>query len=237
MAGHSHAANVAHRKNAQNNKKAKIFTKLLREIYVSSKESGVIEEFNPRLRMALARGRLLNLPKDKIDGVFKRVSGGEDEQSFDEVRYDGYAKGGIGLIVEALTDNRNRTASDVRSVFTKFAGNLGESGSLNFLFQRLGVIYYTKASINQFDRLFEECINASAQECEDLGDVYEITTSLDSFAKVKEHLEGFFGQSEEVALQYRRLDVSTRPDIEVNQNLKDLVDALEDLDDVQNVWY
>ena len=136
MAGHSHAANIAHRKGVQDKKKAKIFTKYLREIQVAARAGGINEETNSRLRVAIAKAKTVSLPKDRIDAVFKKISGGEDMNNYEEVRYDGYANGGVGIIVETLTDNKNRTASDVRSTFTKYGGNLGETGSLSFVFKR-----------------------------------------------------------------------------------------------------
>jgi YebC/PmpR family DNA-binding regulatory protein len=236
MAGHSHAANVAHRKKAQGDKKAKIFTKFLREIQVAAKSGGVNESTNSRLKIAIAKAKSVSVPRDKIESLLKKVAGGEDLANYEEVRYDGYAPGGIGVIVECLSDNKNRTASDVRSTFTKYSGNLGETGSLNFLFNRCGVIYF-KNTVN-FDDLFEEAINLNSQNINQFDDYYEVITEFEDFIKIKQSLEKTF-QSENIensGLEYRSI---TSSDISNDQNetLQKLVDALEDLDDVQNVWY
>jgi YebC/PmpR family DNA-binding regulatory protein len=236
MAGHSHAANVAHRKKAQGDKKAKIFTKFLREIQVAAKSGGVNESTNSRLKIAIAKAKSVSVPRDKIESLLKKVAGGEDLANYEEVRYDGYAPGGIGVIVECLSDNKNRTASDVRSTFTKYSGNLGETGSLNFLFNRCGVIYF-KNTVN-FDDLFEEAINLNSQNINQFDDYYEVITEFEDFIKIKQSLEKIF-QSENIensGLEYRSI---TSSDISNDQNetLQKLVDALEDLDDVQNVWY
>jgi YebC/PmpR family DNA-binding regulatory protein len=236
MAGHSHAANIAHRKGAQDKKRAKIFTKYLREIQVAAKLGGVQEEMNPRLRVAISKARAISLPKDRIEAVLKKVSGGDDNQNFDEVRYDGYANGGIGIVVEALTDNKNRTASDVRSTFTKHSGNLGETGSLNFAFSHYGVIYFKKDLVD-FDKLFDLAVNEGADSVEPTGDYIEVLTSFEAFNSIKSALEAALGTDciEDSGFEYR---ANTPQDLssEQQESLQKLIDALEDLDDVQNVW-
>lgn len=239
MAGHSHASNIAHRKGAQDKKKAKLFTKYLREIQVAAKCGGVSEEINPRLRVAIAKAKTVSMPKDRIEALLKKISGGDDASNYEEVRYDGYANGGIGIIVEALSDNKNRTASDVRSTFTKNGGNLGETGSLSFAFTRYGVIYFKTAGLN-FDKLFDEAVNANAQSVENVGEYAEVLTEFEDFFAVKNALEGIFGPEaiEESGFEYR---ANLKPESEMSEeqsaNLQKLVDALEELDDVQNVWY
>ena len=239
MAGHSHAANIAHRKGAQDKKKAKLFTKYLREIQVAAKTGGTNEETNPRLRVAIAKAKTISLPKDRIEALLKKVSGGDDASNYEEVRYDGYANGGIGIIVEALSDNKNRTASDVRSTFTKNGGNLGETGSLSFTFTRYGVIYFKAESIN-FDTLFDEAVNANATSIENEGNYIEVLTQFEDFFTIKNTLEAKFGSDaiEESGLEYRQ---NIKPECEMSDeqkaNLEKLIDALEELDDVQNVWY
>jgi len=238
MAGHSHAANIAHRKGAQDKKKAKIFTKYLREIQVSAKLGGISEDSNPRLRVAISKAKSISLPKDRIEAVLKKVSMGDDNQNFDEMRYDGYAHGGIGIIIEALTDNKNRTASDVRSTFTKHSGNLGETGSLNFAFSRYGVIYFKPNTVN-FDKVFDEAVNQGAQSVEIVdGNYIEVLTSFEDFHSTKSALDSAFGlQSiEDSGFEYRAND-SQELSSEQQESLQKLIDALEDLDDVQNVWY
>ncbi len=174
MAGHSHAANVKHRKDAQGLKKAKIFTQILRLVQVAVKNGGPDENHNPSLRLALEKARQYSLPKDKIKNAIDKASGNDkDSGNYEEVRYDGYGPNGSGIIVEALTDNRNRTASDVRSIFTKYSGNLGETGSLSFIFKRFGVIYYKKSL--DFDALFEAAVDVGAENAQDIGDhAYDI---------------------------------------------------------------
>lgn len=234
MAGHSHAANVKHRKNAQGLKKAKLFTKLLRLVEVAVKKSGSDEDTNAALRLALEKARQVSLPKDKIKAAIDKASGiGGAVEDFEEVRYDGYASGGVGVIVEALTDNRNRTASDVRSTFTKFAGNLGESGSLNFSFNHIGAIYLRKDF--DFDAVFEVAVELGADSVDKTDDYIEIVCSFENFIKVVTGIEKRFGTAEDSGLEFRPvnfIDITAAQ----KETLAKLVEALEDLDDVQNVW-
>ena len=197
MAGHSKFKNIMHRKGAQDKKRAKVFTRLIKELAVAAR-GGTDPDANPRLRTALAAARGANMPKDNIDRVLKKAEGG-DGDSYDEMRYEGYGPGGVALIVEALTDNRNRTASEVRATFNKFGGNLGETGSVNFMFDRVGQILYP-ASAGDADTVFEAALEAGADNVESDENGHEITTAPDDFNAVREALEGDFGTPEEAGL-------------------------------------
>ena len=159
MAGHSKFKNIMHRKGAQDKKRAKVFTRLIKELAVAAR-GGVDPDSNPRLRTALSAARAANMPKDNIERVLKKAQG-NDAETYDEIRYEGYGPGGVALIVEALTDNRNRTASEVRATFNKFGGNLGETGSVNFMFDRVGQIIYPQDAADP-DSMFEEALEAGA---------------------------------------------------------------------------
>lgn len=231
MAGHSKFKNIMHRKGAQDKKRAKVFTRLIKELAVAAR-GGTDPDANPRLRTALAAARGANMPKDNIDRVLKKAEGG-DGDSYDEMRYEGYGPGGVALIVEALTDNRNRTASEVRATFNKFGGNLGETGSVNFMFDRVGQILYP-ASAGDADTVFEAALEAGADNVESDENGHEITTAPDDFNAVSEALEGDFGTPEEAGLAWKPQN-TTPVNEDQAQTLLKLLDALDDLDDVQSV--
>ena len=231
MAGHSKFKNIMHRKGAQDKKRAKVFTRLIKELAVAAR-GGPDPAANPRLRTALAAARGANMPKDNIDRVLKKAEGG-DGDSYDEMRYEGYGPGGVALIVEALTDNRNRTASEVRATFNKFGGNLGETGSVNFMFDRVGQILYP-ASAGDADTVFEAALEAGADNVESDENGHEITTAPDDFNAVREALEGDFGTPEEAGLAWKPQN-TTPVNEDQAQTLLKLLDALDDLDDVQSV--
>lgn len=231
MAGHSKFKNIMHRKGAQDKKRAKVFTRLIKELAVAAR-GGTDPDANPRLRTALAAARGANMPKDNIDRVLKKAEGG-DGDSYDEMRYEGYGPGGVALIVEALTDNRNRTASEVRATFNKFGGNLGETGSVNFMFDRVGQILYP-ASAGDADTVFEAALEAGADNVESDENGHEITTAPDDFNAVREVLEGDFGTPEEAGLAWKPQN-TTPVNEDQAQTLLKLLDALDDLDDVQSV--
>ena len=231
MAGHSKFKNIMHRKGAQDKKRAKVFTRLIKELAVAAR-GGTDPDANPRLRTALAAARGANMPKDNIDRVLKKAEGG-DGDSYDEMRYEGYGPGGVALIVEALTDNRNRTASEVRATFNKFGGNLGETGSVNFMFDRVGQILYP-ASAGDADTVFEAALEAGADNVESDENGHEITTTPDDFNAVREALEGDFGTPEEAGLAWKPQN-TTPVNEDQAQTLLKLLDALDDLDDVQSV--
>ena len=231
MAGHSKFKNIMHRKGAQDKKRAKIFTRVIKELTVAAR-GGTDPDSNPRLRTALLAARAANMPKDNIERVLKKAEGG-DAESYDEIRYEGYSPGGVALIVEALTDNRNRTASEVRAAFTKFGGNLGETGSVNFMFDRVGQILYP-AGAGDNEAVFEAALEAGADNVDSDDAGHEITTAPDDFNSVREALEGAFGAPEEAGLAWKPQN-TVAVDEEQARTLLKLLDALDDLDDVQSV--
>ena len=231
MAGHSKFKNIMHRKGAQDAKRAKKFTRLIKELVVAAK-GGTDADANPRLRTALLACRAANMPKDNIERVLKKAEGGGGEQ-YDEIRYEGYAPGGVAIIVEALTDNRNRTASEVRATFSKFGGNLGETGSVNFMFDRVGQITYG-ADVASDEAMFEGALNAGADNVESDASGHEITASIEDFNAVREAMEEHFGAPEESGLIWKP-QTTTTLDAEQAESFLKLLDALDDLDDVQNV--
>lgn len=233
MAGHSKFKNIMHRKGAQDKKRAKLFSKLAREITVAAKLGGDDPEMNPRLRLAIQTAKSQSMPKDNIEKAIKSGVGGTEGGDYEEMRYEGYGPGGVAIIVDALTDNRNRTASEVRSSFTKLGGNLGESGSVIFMFERVGEIIYPK-SVGDFERVFETAAEAGAQNCEDQGDIYEITTDPNDFADVKQTLDNKLGDPERANLAWKPTTLSEVDDETAEKNIK-LIELLEESDDVQNV--
>ena len=231
MAGHSKFKNIMHRKGAQDAKRAKKFTRLIKELVVAAK-GGTDADANPRLRTALLACRAANMPKDNIERVLKKAEGGGGEQ-YDEIRYEGYAPGGVAIIVEALTDNRNRTASEVRATFSKFGGNLGETGSVNFMFDRVGQITYG-ADVASDEAMFEGALDAGADNVESDASGHEITASIEDFNAVREAMEENFGAPEESGLIWKPQTTTALDENQAESFLK-LLDALDDLDDVQNV--
>lgn len=234
MAGHSKFKNIMHRKGAQDAKRAKTFTKLVREIITAARLGQPDPAFNARLRSAIAAARALNVPKANIENAVKRGSSTTDGDNYDEIRYEGYAPGGIAIIVEALTDNRNRTASEVRSAFTKHGGALGETGSLTFMFDRIGLIEYS-ASVANSDAMFEAVLEAGADDCESDEDLHIISCAPDSFNEVRDGLAAKFGDAETGRLSWRPQN-TIRVEGEAAEKLLKLIDVLEDNDDVQFVY-
>ncbi len=236
MAGHSHFANIKHKKGAADAKKSKIFTKIQREIISAIKTAGgePSEEFNPRLRLAIIKAKGVNMPKDKIDAAIKKATGNNDGENFEAMRYDCYAFGGVGIIVEALTDNKNRTAGEIRSIATKCGGNMGETGSLDFVFIRLGIVLYNKSKID-FDSLFEKAVEFGADDVEEIEDYFEITTQFENFHKLQTEISKIFGDPIEANIQYRPITQTEISEGKI-ESIQKFIDALEDLDDVQNVW-
>ncbi len=232
MAGHSQFKNIMHRKGRQDAKRAKIFTKLAREITVAAKIGGPDPSMNARLRSAVTAARQQNMPKDNIERSIKKASGDEDA-NFEEVRYEGYGPGGIAVIVEALTDNRNRTASEVRAAFTKHGGNLGETGSVSFMFERVGLINYP-AETASADDMFEAALEAGAQDVESTSNGHEITCDPDDFSDVREALVEQFGDPENGGLDWKPQN-NVPVDEDSAGTLIKMLDVLEDNDDVQRV--
>ncbi len=234
MAGHSQFKNIMHRKGAQDAKRSKIFNKLAREITVAAKAGLPDPAANPRLRAAILACRSQNMPRDRIDRAIKQgTPGGGDDTNYEEVRYEGYGPGGTALIVEALTDNRNRTASEVRSAFTKHGGSLGETNSVSFMFNRVGAIYYPAASASA-DAIFEVALEAGADNVESDENGHEVTTLVENFGAVRDALEAKFGTPESARLTWLPLN-TVAPSEEAAASLLKLIDVLEDNDDVQVV--
>lgn len=233
MAGHSKFKNIMHRKGRQDKKRAKIFSKLAREITVSAKVGAADPEMNPRLRSAIQAARSQNMPKDNIDRAIKKSmeAGGEN---YEEVRYEGFGAGGIGVIVEALTDNRNRTAGEVRAAFSKHGGNLGETGSVSFMFDRTGAVEY-EASAGTPDDVFEAAIEAGADDVESSEDGHTLYCDAESLHEVAVALETRLGEPRSAQIIWRPKSSVEIGDSEGERVLR-MLDALEDFDDVQSVY-
>ena len=232
MAGHSKFKNIMHRKGAQDAKRSKVFSKLAREITTAAK-TNADPAFNPRLRAAIAAAKAVSMPRDNIDRALKKAEGG-DAENYEEIRYEGFGPGGVSIIVEALTDNRNRTATDVRTAFSKNGGNVGTSGSVSHGFERLGLISYP-AKAGDADKVFEAALEGGADDVESSEDGHEIWTAADSLHEVVKALEPVLGEVEGAKLAWRPkewVEVGT----DTAQQLLKMIDALEDLDDVQNVY-
>ena len=234
MAGHSQFKNIMHRKGAQDARRARQFAKLIREITVSARSGLPDPAANPRLRAAVAAAREANMPKDTVERAIKKASGTAGGEDYAEVRYEGYGPAGVAVIVEALTDNRNRTASDMRAAFSKHGGALGETNSVAFLFNRLGVVTYP-ASAAGADEVLEAAIEAGADDARSGPDGHEITCAVESFFAVRDALEARFGPPESAKLDWRPATTVALDEERATPLLK-LVEALEDNDDVQNVY-
>ncbi len=233
MAGHSKFKNIMYRKGAQDAKRSKQFAKLSKEITVAAKLGDPTPDTNPRLRLAVQNARALSMPKDNIERAIKKAMGG-DAETYDEMRYEGFGPGGIGLIVEALTDNKNRTASDVRSIFSKYGGNMGETGSVSFMFDQVGSFVYP-ADKGSEDDMLEVAIEAGADECVSDEETHEFICPADEFAAVKEALEEKLGEATSANMIWKPQNL-----IEIEGDtaatVMRLFEALEDNDDVQNVY-
>ena len=231
MAGHSKFANIKHRKGAQDKKRAKIFSRLGKEVAVAVR-GGSDPDANPRLRTALAACRAANMPKDNIERIIKKVEGGDDV-NYEEIRYEGYGPGGTALIVETMTDNRNRTASEVRAAFSKYNGSLGETGSVSFMFDKVGEILFT-ADVADADAMFEAALEAGADNVESDDDGHVIICAIEDFNTVRDALEQAFGAPTEAAIVWKPQNL-----VEVSadhaKGLLKLMDVLDDNDDVQAI--
>jgi YebC/PmpR family DNA-binding regulatory protein len=233
MAGHSQFKNIMHRKGRQDAQKSKLFGKLAREITVAAKLGQPDPAMNARLRAAIISARQENMSKDSIERAIKKASGGEGE-NYDEIRYEGYGPGGVAVIAEALTDNRNRAASDIRSYFTKSGGNLGETGSVAFMFDRTGIIEYD-AKVASDDAMLEAAIDAGADDVTSSENGHEVYASQEAFRDVAKALEAKFGEARRAALTWK--PQNTVPvDDETGEKLLKLIDLLNEHDDVQNVY-
>lgn len=233
MAGHSQFKNIMHRKGRQDARRSKVFSKLAKEITVAAKLGAPDPDQNPRLRLAIQNARKENMPKDNIERAIKKSQAGDGE-NYEEIRYEGFGPGGTGVIVETLTDNRNRTAGEVRSTFTKYGGNLGETGSVSFMFDRVGEIRY-KADAGDADAVFEAAIEVGADDCQSDGDGHLIYCEAESLNEVKEGLESSLDEAESVKLVWRPQN-AIELDLTKAETLMKLLEMLEDNDDVQNVY-
>jgi YebC/PmpR family DNA-binding regulatory protein len=233
MAGHSQFKNIMYRKGAQDAKRAKVFTKIIRELTVAAKTGLPDPAANPRLRAAMIAAREANMPRDTMERAIKRGAGGDDSTAYEEVRYEGYGPGGVALIIEALTDNRNRTAGEIRTALTKAGGNLGETNSVSFMFERKGVVVYP-AKAASAEAIFEVALEAGADNVESSADAHEITCAPEDFSAVRDGLEKKFGPAREAKLQWRPLNTVPVEGAAADSLLK-LIDVLEDNDDVQIV--
>ncbi len=233
MAGHSQFKNIMHKKGAADARRSKVFSKLAREITVAAKLGTPDPTMNPRLRLAIQNARAENMPKDNIERAIKKALGG-DAENYEEVRYEGYGPGGVAVVVEALTDNRNRTASAVRSYFTKHGGALGETGSVSFLFDRVGQIVY-KPEAGSPDEVLEAAINAGADDVQSGEDGHVIICAFGDLGDVARNLEEALGEAESVKAVWQPQTV-TELDEEKATTMMKLVSALDDDDDVQSVY-
>ena len=233
MAGHSQFKNIMHRKGRQDSIRSKMFSKLAREITVAAKAGLPDPSMNAALRLAIQNAKAQSMPKDNIDRAIKKASGA-DSESYDQVRYEGYGPGGIAVIVEALTDNRNRTASNVRSIFTKAGGALGETGSVSFSFDHVGEIVYP-LSAGDADKVMEAAIEAGADDVQTDEDGHYIYCAFEAINEVSKALEGLLGEASTVKAIWKPQN-SVPVDEERAQSLMKMTDSLEDDDDVQNVY-
>jgi YebC/PmpR family DNA-binding regulatory protein len=232
MAGHSKWANIQHRKGRQDAARSKLFSKLSKEITVAAKMGDPDPDKNPRLRLAVKEAKANSMPRDNIDRAIKKAQGG-DAESYEEIRYEGYGPNGVAIIVEAMTDNRNRTASNIRSTFSKRGGNLGETGSVAFLFDRKGQIVY-QASAGSEEAVLEAAIEAGAEDVESSDDEHVVWCGDAALAEVSAALEGKLGEALSTRLVWRP-QTTIELDLEAAQGLMRLIEALEDDDDVQSV--
>jgi YebC/PmpR family DNA-binding regulatory protein len=233
MAGHSQFKNIMHRKGRQDAAKSKLFSKLAREITVAAKEGGPDVDGNSRLRLAVQAAKAQSMPKDNIERAITKASGGDGE-SYEEVRYEGYGPGGVAVIVEALTDNRNRTAGAVRSYFTKNGGAMGETGSVAFMFDRVGEIVYS-ASVGDPDAVLEAAIEAGAEDVTSDAEGHVILTAFEDLGAVAKALEDKLGEAESVRAVWKPQNLTPVAG-EKAETLMKLIGALDDDDDVQNVY-
>ena len=233
MAGHSQFKNIMHRKGKQDKVRSKLFSKLAREITVSAKLGMPDPAFNPRLRAAIIEARAENMPKDNIERAVKKATGA-DTESYDEIRYEGYAPGGVAVIVEALTDNNNRTAGEVRSIFTKAGGNLATSGAVSFMFDHVGVIEFDAEKASA-DAMLEAAIEAGAEDVISDENGHQVVTTTDTLHEVGKALETKFGEPRKTGMVWKPQN-TVAVDDEAGEKILKLMSALDDNEDVQNVY-
>ncbi len=237
MSGHSKWNNIKNKKEKTDAQKAKIFTKMGREIAVAAKSGGANPESNSRLKDAIAKARSYNMPNDNIQRVIQKAAGEQNMDNYEDVVYEGYGPNGVAVIVETLTDNRNRTAGDVRHYFDKFGGNLGTNGSVSWMFDRKGIIVIAKDGGIDEDELMEAALDAGADDFVSEDGVFEISTAPEAFASVRESLEGSGYSFETCEIQLLPQNYITLTDEHDISMMEKLIDALEDNDDVQNIYH
>ncbi len=237
MAGHSKWNNIKHRKGKEDAKRAKVFAKLSRYITVAAKSGGLDPEFNPELKVAIDKAKSENMPNDNIDRALKKAAGELGSSDFEEIMYEGYGPSGVALIVSALTDNRNRTAPDVRHAFEKYGGNLGTTGCVSFMFDKLGTIIIEESEGVDEEELAMAAIDAGADDIEKLDGAFEITTSSENFLSVKNSLQenGYVIAMSEIGyVPQNFVELNKEEDI---KNMEKMIDMLEDNDDIQEVYH
>ncbi|MBL1224315.1 YebC/PmpR family DNA-binding transcriptional regulator [Enterococcus sp. BWR-S5] len=236
MAGHSKWKNIQGRKNAQDAKRGKIFQKLSREIYMAAKNGGIDPVMNPSLRLVIDKAKAANMPNDNIDRAIKKAGSSGDNEHYDEITYEGYGPGGSAVLVYALTDNRNRTGTNVRTLFNRNGGSLGESGSVSYMFDRKGYLVIERAGLTvDEDTLLEQALEAGAEDLETSEEVFELYTAPEDFTAVKEQLEeqGYVFAQAELTMVPQTLVTLTE---EQSEKLQSLIDKLEEDDDVSEVF-
>lgn len=235
MSGHSKWHNIQGRKNAQDAKRGKVFQKLSREIYMAAKAGGPDPSMNPALRLVVDKAKAANMPNDNVERAIKKATSAVDETNYDEITYEGYGPSGVGILVHALTDNRNRTATNVRVAFTRNGGSLGETGSVSYLFDRKGYIVIERDGLAvDEETMFEDVLEAGAEDLQTSPEVFEIYTAPEDFAAVRDELEKEFtlAQAELTMIPQTTIDLNE----EQREQLERLVDKLEDDDDVSEVF-
>ncbi|MGN7661805.1 MAG: YebC/PmpR family DNA-binding transcriptional regulator [Anaplasma sp.] len=239
MAGHSQFANIKHRKGAQDAKRSKVFTKLRKEIIVAARSGSPIPELNPRLRAAIASAKAENLPKDKIEAAIKSAQGNESDDSYEEITYEGYGPGGTAIVVHALTNNRNRTAGELRHVFSKYGGKLGEKGSIAYLFDHVGLVVYDTQQVGSFDDIFNEATTLGALDLEEQGEnedrVYVVICRVEDFGRIRDSLHEKYSDGRLTRLSWRPKQQITVDSLDLSTRLTNFLSDLEDNDDVQYV--
>ncbi|PEH46910.1 YebC/PmpR family DNA-binding transcriptional regulator [Enterococcus faecium] len=235
MSGHSKWHNIQGRKNAQDAKRGKVFQKLSREIYMAAKAGGPDPSMNPALRLVVDKAKAANMPNDNVERAIKKATSAVDETNYDEITYEGYGPGGVGILVHALTDNRNRTATNVRVAFTRNGGSLGETGSVSYLFDRKGYIVIERDGLAvDEETMLEDVLEAGAEDLQTSPEVFEIYTAPEDFVAVRDELEKEFtlAQAELTMIPQTTIDLNE----EQREQLERLVDKLEDDDDVSEVF-
>ena len=235
MAGHSKFKNIMHRKGAQDKKRAKLFSRLIREISVSAKLGSPDPTSNPRLRAAINNALSSNMTKDTIDKAIKKNSAQDDKNSIEEITYEGFGPSGIAIIVESMTDNKNRSASEIRSTFSKYNGNLGISGSVRHNFKKIGIITYAK-EVTTFENFFEFCVSLNINDVIENDNSFDVETDLEAFSQTLEALENKYSVPQFTSLEWKPLNTIEISNQDDAKSLLILLEKLEELDDVQNVF-